>query len=114
LSFPSGTTSDAVNKTREELEQFSMNFGAKWADKDPDHENAIVDYLSWGNSTKLLVYLILLDNEVREFTINEFSLALARELPENPVLESVLIGNDSMFGGDPIFIRFLEKDDDQL
>jgi len=114
LSFPSGTTAKVVNQTRKEMERFAMDFGARWAIDDPDHDNAIVDYLSWGNSTQLWVYLILLDNDIRDFTVNEFSLALARELPENPVLESALIGNDSMFGGDPIYTRFLGKDYSQL
>jgi multidrug efflux pump subunit AcrB len=114
LSFPSGTTAVEVNETREELEKFALEFGASWVKENSEYDNAIVDYLSWGNSTQLIVYLILLDNEVRDFTVNEFSLALAREMPENPVLESAFIGNDSMFGGDPVYIRFLGKDYEQL
>lgn len=114
LSFPSGTTADVVNETRKELEEFALDFGKSWGDEKAGYDNAIVDYLSWGNNTNLWVYLILQDNEIRDFSVNEFSLALARELPENSVLESAFIGNDSMFGGDPVYIRFLGKDDKDL
>jgi multidrug efflux pump subunit AcrB len=114
LSFPSGTTADVVNETRRELEEFAMDFGKSWGDEKAGYDNAIVDYLSWGNNTQLWVYLILQDNKIRDFSVNEFSLALARELPEESVLESAFIGNDSMFGGDPVYIRFLGKDDKDL
>ncbi|MBF9014701.1 MULTISPECIES: efflux RND transporter permease subunit [unclassified Oceanispirochaeta] len=114
LSFPSGTTADVVNETRRELEEFAMEFGKSWADENGAYDNAIVDYLSWGNNTQLWVYLILQDNKIRDFSVNEFSLALARELPENSVLESAFIGNDAMFGGDPVYIRFLGKNDEDL
>ena len=114
FSFPAGTTAVTVDEFRERTERFMLDFGALWAEDDPDHDNAVVDYLSWGNGTKLWVYLILLDNDVRDFTINEFSLALAREMPEDPVLESMFIGNDTMFGGSPISIRFLGRSDKEL
>ncbi|MDC7235984.1 MAG: efflux RND transporter permease subunit, partial [Spirochaetales bacterium] len=114
LTFPSGTTADLVNETRQEFEEFALAFGAEWGDENAGYDNAVVDYLSWGNSTQLWIYLILQDNEIRDFTVNEFSLAFARALPENPVLESAFIGNDSMFGGDPVYIRFLGKNDENL
>jgi len=114
IQFPSGTSAAVINETRDELEVIARDFGREWVADDPDHENAIVDYLSWGNSNRLLIYFILLDNDEREFTVNEFSLALARALPEFPAVESTMIGNDSMFGGDPVSIRFLGRDDKQL
>ena len=114
IQFPSGTSANVINETREDLERFSMEFGREYALKSPDFDNAIVDYLSWGNSNQMYIYLILQDNEIRDFTVNEFSLELARAVPEYPEVESMFIGNDSMFGGDPISIRFLGKDKTQL
>ncbi|MDC7241277.1 MAG: efflux RND transporter permease subunit [Spirochaetales bacterium] len=112
LTFPAGTTAAVVDETREYFEEFAMDFGKTWAGE--GYDNAIVDYLSWGNSTSLVIYLLLQENDVRDFRINEFSLALARELPELPVLESAFVGNDTMFGGDPIDIRFLGRDGNSL
>ncbi len=112
LTFPSGTTVDVVDDTREQVESFAMDFGTRWGNDDFD--NAIVDYLSWGDSTRLIIYLLLQENDVRDFRVNEFSLALARELPELPVLESAFIGSDTMFGGDPVYIRFLGRDGEEL
>ncbi len=114
FSFPAGTTAATVDEFRERTEALMLDFGRSWTENDRKHDNAVVDYLSWGNGTKLWIYLILIDNKEREFTVNEFSLALARQIPDDPVLESMFIGNDSLFGGSPISIRFLGRSDREL
>ena len=111
IEFPAGSSAGMINEIREEVEDLALDFGRDWAGSDPDHENAIVDYLSWGDSSKLWLYLILVENQERDYTINEFANAFARALPEFPEAESVIIGKDSFFGGDPISIRFLGKDE---
>ena len=114
VQFPSGTSAEVINRTREEMENFALDFGKEYAADSPDFDNAVVDYLSWGNSNQMYIYLILQDNEIRDFTVNDFSLAFSRAIPEYPEVESLFIGNDSMFGGDPVSIRFLGRDKVQL
>ncbi len=114
VQFPSGTSSDVIDAVREDMEAFALQFGKDYVGDSKKYDNAIADYLSWGNSNQIFVYLILQDNKVRDFTVNSFSLDLAREFPEYPQVESLFIGNDSMFGGDPVSIRFLGREKEQL
>ena len=114
VQFPSGTSSEVINTTREYMEAFALDFGSKYAEGSDKFDNAVVDYLSWGNSSRIFVYLILQDNKIRDFSVNRFSLDLAREFPEYPQVESLFIGNDSMFGGDPVSIRFLGREKEPL
>ena len=114
LQFPSGTAANIINQTREDLENFAVAFGRKYAGDEREFKNAVKDYLSWGDSNHMYIYLILQDNEIRDFSVNEFSLDLAGAVPDFPEVESLFIGSDSMFGGDPVSIRFLGKDKEQL
>ncbi len=114
IEFPAGSSAEVIDDVRRLVESEALSFGGKWAEETSKHPNAIVDYLSWGNSSKLWLYLILIDNAEREYTVTEFANALAADLPEIPEAESVIIGKDSFFGGDPISIRFLGKDEEQL
>jgi multidrug efflux pump subunit AcrB len=114
VNFPAGTAATIVNKTRNELERQALEFGKNYAVPEKGYDNGIVDYLSWGGSSGITLYFILIPNEDRDYTVNEFSRALSRSLAPFPEAESIRIGEDSMFGGDPVSIRFLGKDNDQL
>ncbi|WP_321991758.1 efflux RND transporter permease subunit [Marispirochaeta aestuarii] len=114
IEFPAGTNAEVVNRVGREFEVRARDFGREWAQSDPDHENAILDYLCWGDSSHLVLYLLLIGNDERDYSVNEFANAFARALPDIPETESVIIGKDTFFGGDPISFRFLGKEEGQL
>jgi len=112
--FPSGTPAATMDRIRRELELASMDFGTNYARPEAGYDNGIADYLSWTNGNNVIVYLLLIPNEDRDFSVKEFGRELNRNMPEFPELESLIVGEDSIFGGDPISVRFLGKDQQQL
>lgn len=113
-NFPAGTTADDMNSVRKDLENRSLEFGKNYARPTQGYDNGIVNYLSWRNGDAVIVYLLLIPNEYRDFTVKEFGRDLNQHMQGFSELESLIVGEDSIFGGDPISIRFLGKDQENL
>ncbi len=112
--FPSGTPAGEMELVRHRLEEQTRTFGERYARPELGYDNGIVNYLSWQNGDNLIVYLLLIPNEERDFSVKDFGRELNRSIAGFPELESLVIGEDGAFGGDPIAVRFLGKDADQL
>ncbi len=113
-TFPSGTPAAEMERVRGRLEERVLAFGEDYAWPERGYTNGIVNHLSWQNGDSLIVYLLLIPNEERDFSVKDFGRELNRSITGFPELESLVIGEDGVFGGDPISIRFLGKDPEQL
>lgn len=113
-TFPSGTPASEMEGVRRRLEEQSLAFGRAWARPERGYDNGIVDYLSWQDGDSLIIYLLLIPNTERDFSVKDFGRELNRAVTGFPELESLVIGEDGIFGGDPISIRFLGRDAQQL
>ena len=81
---------------------------------DEGYDNGITSYVSWSNGSNISVFLTLIPNEVREYTVKEFSDNMSDNLGYFPEVESINVGGETAFGGNPISVRFLSHDYDQL
>jgi len=113
-TFPAGTPATEMERVRLRMEEQVLAFGERYARPRLGYDNGIVNHLSWQDGDSLIVYLLLIPNEERDFSVKAFGRELNRSITGFPELESLVIGEDGVFGGDPISIRFLGKDPGQL
>lgn len=112
--IPSGTSAEVADRLRDEIIERSMEFGKQYAMEEEGYDNGIINQVSWSNGTTISIFLTLIPNEVRDFTASEFSDDLYENIGFFSDVESINVGGDTFFGGNPIAIRFLSHDYDQL
>ncbi|MBB6480927.1 efflux RND transporter permease subunit [Spirochaeta isovalerica] len=114
LEIPSGTSASISDRIRDDVIDRSLAFAEEYAMPDKGYDNGIVNYVSWSNGSTISIFLTLIPNEVRNFTVKDFSDQLSQNLGFFPEVESITVGGESAFGGNPISVRFLSLDYDQL
>jgi len=114
LEIPSGTSADIADRIRDEVIDRSLVFAEKYAMAEEGYDRGIVNYVSWSNGSSISIFLTLIPNEVRNFTVKDFSDDLSENLGFFPEVESITVGGETTFGGNPISVRFLSFDYDQL
>jgi len=114
LEIPSGTSTEVSEGIRNEVIERALEFSKAYAMPEEGYENGIISYVSWSNGSNISVFLTLIPNEIRTHTVKEFSDDLSANLGYFPEVESITVGGDTAFGGNPISIRFLSHDYDQL
>jgi multidrug efflux pump subunit AcrB len=114
LEIPSGTSSEVSEGIRDEVIRRAMEFGKNYAIPEKGYENGIISHVSWSDSSNISVFLTLIPNEDRNYTVKEFSDHMSENLGYFPEVESITVGGETAFGGNPISVRFLSHDYDQL
>ncbi len=114
LEIPSGMAAEVSEGVRDEVIERALKFGEQYAMTEEGYDNGIISYVSWSNGSDISVFLTLIPNEVRQYTVKEFSDNMAENLGFFPEVESINVGGETAFGGNPISIRFLSHDYDQL
>jgi multidrug efflux pump subunit AcrB len=114
VEIPSGTSAAKAELLRDRLIQKALDFGKTWAIPEKNYENAIQNHVSWMGGTTMNIFLVMIPNKDRDFTLLEFSNALAEYIGSVPEAENINIGSAGSFGGSPISVRFLSADYHQL
>ncbi|MCK5520395.1 MAG: efflux RND transporter permease subunit, partial [Candidatus Marinimicrobia bacterium] len=114
VEIPAGMVADRADVLRDEIIADALEFGKNKAKDDPNRDNAIENYVSWSNGAQISIFLVLPPNVERDYSVNDFSNELAEELGDFPEAESINVSGAAMFGGNPISIRFLSQDYNQL
>ncbi|MBI9098819.1 MAG: efflux RND transporter permease subunit, partial [Spirochaetaceae bacterium] len=114
LEIPSGTSSEVSEGIRDEVIDRALEFGKRYSMTEEGYDNGIIGHVSWSNGSDLSVFLTLIPNEIRTYTVKEFSDEMSENLGFFPEVESITVGGETAFGGNPISIRFLSHDYDQL
>ena len=112
IAFPAGTSAAVVDKVRSEITEAAIELGTeeKWTVPDEGYANGVQDVLSWGDGRRVWVYLIMIPNEARPYAVSRFSSALNERVGHIPEAESLIIGEESAFGGYPVSVRFVGED----
>jgi multidrug efflux pump subunit AcrB len=114
LEIPSGTSAEISEGIRDEVIKRALEFGKSYAMPEKGYDNGIISYVSWSNGSEISVFLTLIPNEIRKYTVKEFSDNMSENLGYFPEVESINVGGGTTFGGNPISVRFLSHDYDQL
>ncbi len=113
VEVPAGTSAEVADRIRTDLIQQAVTFGDEWDYPGKGEGSAIKNYTSWMGGNTINIFFVLPSAAVREFTVGEFSDALAEYIGEVPAAENVIVGGFS-FGGTPISVRFQSSDYEQL
>ncbi len=113
VEVPAGTTADLADKIHKKIIDKALAFGKTKANPAKDIDNAIVSYTSWLNNNELNIFLILVDNEKRDYSVNQFSEEMGEYIGSIPEAENINVKGSGNFGY-PISIRFLSTDYQQL
>jgi len=116
IAFPAGTSSTVVDAVRDEVMATALDLGAEepWSMPEAGYDNGVQDVLSWGEGRQVWVYLIMIPNEERAYSVSDFSSALNARMGPLPEAESVKVGQESAFGGYPVSIRFIGENPESL
>lgn len=114
VEIPSGMAAEVSEGIRDELIERALKFGEQYAMPEEGYDNGIISYVSWSNGSDISVFLTLIPNEVRRYTVKEFSDNMSENLGFFPEVESINVGGGTAFGGYPVSIRFLSQDYEQL
>ncbi len=114
LEIPSGTSADLSDRIRDEAISRAIAFGEKYSMEENGYDNGIVSHVSWSNGSTITIFLTLIPNEIRSFSVKDFSDDMSGNLGYFPEVESINVGGASYFGGNPISVRFLSHDYEQL
>lgn len=113
IEVPQGINSKIANEIRNEAIIRSVEFGSTKAQPEDGYDNAILSHHSWMNGNTISIFMKLIPAQDRDYTVKSFSDELSEALGEFPNAENVQVGSFS-FGGNPISVRFLSMDYDQL
>jgi len=114
VEIPAGMVAERADALRDRIISSALSFGAKKAAETEGGDNVIQNYVSWSNGTQISIFLVLPPNEERDYTVNDFSNELSEEIGEFPEAESINVQGAAVFGGNPISVRFLSIDYEQL
>ncbi len=113
VEIPAGTSAAVADRIRNSMIERAMMFGATKADPSQNIDNAIVNEVSWLDKNTINVFLILVKNEKRTYTVNQFSEELGEYIGTIPEAENINVKGSGSFGY-PISLRFMSRDYDQL
>ncbi|MBT3251231.1 MAG: efflux RND transporter permease subunit [Candidatus Marinimicrobia bacterium] len=110
VEMPAGTASEVASQVRYKVIDKALEF-AKIKEEETG-VNPIQNYSSWyGGSVN--IFLDLIPGDERDWSVREFSAELSEYIGEVSEAENVIIGS-SNFGGNPISVKFLSSNYDQL
>lgn len=112
ITVPSGISAEVATKIRYKMIDKALAFSSSWRDT-TQFPPPIKNFTSWMNGNVINVFFILPDGDQRDYTIGEFSDALAEYIGEVPEAENVIIGGWN-FGGSPVSVKFQSADYAQL
>ncbi len=113
VEVPAGTSAEVADEIRTKLIDRSLTFADEWDHPKRGEERPIQNYTSWMGGNTVNIFFVLPSSAVREYTVGEFSDALAEYIGTVPEAENVIVGGFS-FGGTPISVRFQSSDYQQL
>jgi len=113
VELPAGTSAKVADKIRTKIIQRAMEFGKTKADLSKDIPNAITNQVSWLQNSTINVFLTLIKNEYRNYTVNQFSKEMGEYIGSVPEAESINVKDEGGFGY-PVSIRFMSSDYQQL
>jgi len=113
VEVPAGTSSEVASAIRTRLIEKSLAFAEEWEHPNKGELNPIQDYISWMGGSTVSIFFVLPSSADRDYTVGEFSDALAEYIGTVPEAENVIVGGFS-FGGTPIAVRFQSSDYQQL
>ncbi|MFQ5968369.1 MAG: efflux RND transporter permease subunit [Acidimicrobiia bacterium] len=114
VEVPAGMSAEVANDIRYKLIDKSVAFGDEWDHPKKGELSPIQNYTSWmSGGTTLNIFFVLPSSADRDYSVKEFSDALAEYIGTVPEAENVIVGGFA-FGGTPISVRFQSKDYQQL
>jgi len=112
VTVPAGMSAEVASKIRYDIIEKALVFSSSWVDT-TQKPKPIQNFTSWMNGNVINVFFILPSREFRDYSIGEFSDALAEYVGEVPEAENVIIGGWN-FGGSPVSVKFQSTDYSQL
>ncbi len=113
VEVPAGMSAQVAGRVRDGLVDKSLAFAEEWDHPKKGEMNPIQNYLSWMNGGTINIFFVLPSSDEREYTVGEFSDALAEYIGTVPEAENIIVGGFS-FGGTPIAARFESTDYQEL
>ncbi|UCC74665.1 MAG: efflux RND transporter permease subunit [Gemmatimonadota bacterium] len=113
VEVPAGTAAEVADDIRGQLIDESLRFADEWDHPGKGQESPIQNYTSWMGGGTINIFFVLPSAAVRQYSVGEFSDALAEYIGTVPEAENVIVGGFS-FGGTPISVRFQSTDYEQL
>ncbi len=113
VEMPAGTSAEVTDAVRGDLIGRSLAFADEWDHQKKGELSPVQNYISWMNGNTMNIFFVLPSSAEREYTVGEFSDALAEYIGTVPEAENVIVGGFS-FGGTPIAVRFQSSDYQQL
>ncbi|UCF20305.1 MAG: efflux RND transporter permease subunit [Gemmatimonadota bacterium] len=113
VEMPAGTSAEVADDIRADLIDRSRAFAREWDHPEKGEKDPIQNYTSWMSSGTLNIFFVLPSSADRDYTVGDFSDALAEYIGEVPEAENIIVGGFS-FGGTPISVRFQSTDYQQL
>jgi multidrug efflux pump subunit AcrB len=113
VEMPAGTAAEVADAIRGDVIETSLAFAEDWDHPKKGELSPIQNYTSWMNGNTMNIFFVLPSSADRDYTVGEFSDALAEYIGNVPEAENVIVGGFS-FGGTPIAVRFQSSDYEQL
>lgn len=113
VEMPAGTSAEVADAVRADVIDRSLSFAADWDHPKKGDLSPIQNYTSWMNGNTMNIFFVLPSSAERDYSVGEFSDALAEYIGTVPEAENVIVGGFS-FGGTPIAVRFQSSDYQQL
>jgi len=111
IEMPAGASAVSAGSVRDEVIDKALAFGEI---KELENGiNPIENYMSWGRSGNINIFLDLIPATERSWSVNDFLTELSDYIGAVPGAENVNIRTAS-FGGRPISVKFLSPDYSQL
>lgn len=113
VELPAGTSAKVADEIRTEIIRRAMEFGKTKADPQHKISNAITNQVSWLRSNTINIFLTLVKNKFRNYSVNQFSKEMGEYIGSVPEAESINVKDEGGFGY-PVSIRFMSSDYQQL
>jgi multidrug efflux pump subunit AcrB len=113
VEMPAGTSAEVADAVRADVIDRSLAFATDWDHPQKGDLSPIQNYTSWMNGNTMNIFFVLPSSAERDYSVGEFSDALAEYIGTVPEAENVIVGGFS-FGGTPIAVRFQSSDYQQL
>ena len=116
VTFPGGTSGEVMNRVRDSVSRQAMELGRQpeWTSPARGYDSGVRNVVSWAGGQSVFIFIIMIPNDARRYSPADFGTALNAVLDPIPEAEKVKVGDESVFGGYPISVRFMGEDSRDL